>query len=94
MYNRCGARGKDKDRSDAEEDVVVDAADTLSDKGGRGDKTTTTIMGARREIWTMDVVVGVAAVLNVSKGEDGGSLILVVLEGRTTIGLTMRKTWW
>ncbi len=42
----------------------------------------------------MDYVVGVAAVLYVSKGEDGGSLIVAAPERRTTIGLTMRRTWW
>ncbi len=41
----------------------------------------------------MDNVVGVVAVLYVSKEEDGGSSIVMVLEGRTTIGLTIKKTW-
>jgi hypothetical protein len=42
----------------------------------------------------MDNVVGMVAVLYVSKEEDGGRLIVVVPEGRTTIGLRMRWTWW
>jgi hypothetical protein len=42
----------------------------------------------------MDDVVGVAAVLYISKEEDRGSLIIAAPKGRTTIGLTMRRTWW
>ncbi len=42
----------------------------------------------------MDNVVSVAAVLYLSEKEDGGSLIVAAPEGRTTIGLTMRRTWW
>jgi hypothetical protein len=53
--------------------------------------TKMTIMGARGN---MDNVIGMAAVLYISKEEDGGSLIVTVPEGRTTIGLTMKRSWW
>ncbi len=35
-FNHHGTRGEDNYRSDDEEDLVVDAADTLSNKGRRG----------------------------------------------------------
>ncbi len=64
--------------ADIEEDVVVDAADTLSDKGGRGgDNNNEKYGGKGGNMDNVDVV----AVLYVSKEEDGGSLILVALEG-------------
>ncbi len=43
----------------------------------------------------MDNVVGMVAVSYVSKEEDGGSSIVTAPEGRTTIGLTIKRTrWW
>ncbi len=90
-YNCCCARGKDKNRSDVKEDVVVDAADTLSDKSRRGGDNNNDNYGG--EGGNMDDVVSVVAVLYISKEEDGGSLIVMALEGRTTICLKMRRTW-
>ncbi len=79
--------------ADVKEDVVVDVADTLSDKDRRGGDNNNNNYGGQGS--NMDNVVGVAAVLHVSKGEDGGSSIVMAPEGRTTIGLTMRRTrWW
>ncbi len=69
-YNCCSAGGKDKDRFDIEEDVVVDAANTLPDKGRRGGDNDNKDYGG--EGGNMDNVVGVAAVLDVSKEENGG----------------------
>jgi hypothetical protein len=91
-YDHCGTGGKDKDGSDIKEDVVVDAADTLSDKGGREGDNNNDDYGGKRG--NMDNVVSVAAVLYVYKEEGGGSLIMAAPEGRTTICLTMRRTWW
>jgi hypothetical protein len=88
-----GAVGKDKVRSDIKEDVVVDAANTLSNKGRRGGINNDNNYGGKGG--NMDNVVGVVAVLYVSKEKDGGSLIVAAPEGRTTIGLTMRRIcWW
>jgi hypothetical protein len=64
-YHHCDARGKDKDRSDVENDVVVDAADIFSDKGGKGgDNNNDNYEGNGGN---MDNVVGMAAVLYISK---------------------------
>jgi hypothetical protein len=63
-YDCHGAGGEDKDRSDVKEDVVVDAADTLSDKGGRGGNNNDDDYGG--EGGNMDDVLGVAAVLYIS----------------------------
>ncbi len=54
--------------ADVEEDVVVDAAETLSDKGGRGGDNNDNSYGGKGG--NMDNVVGMAAVLYVSKEED------------------------
>jgi hypothetical protein len=91
-YDCCGAGGKDKDRSDVEEDVVVDTADTLSDKGRRGGNNNGNDYGGKGG--NMDNVAGMAAVLYVSEEEDGWSLIVAAPEGKTTVGLTLRRTWW
>ncbi len=71
---------------------MVDAADTLSDKGGRGDNNNDDNYGGKGS--NMDNVIGATAVLYISKEEDGGSLIVLAPEGRTTIGLMMKRTWW
>jgi hypothetical protein len=76
----------------AKKDVVVDAADTLSDKGGRGGDNNDGDYGG--EGGNMDNVVGMVAALYVSKDADGGSLTFAVPEGMTTIGLTMKRTCW
>jgi hypothetical protein len=78
--------------ADVEEDVVVDAADTLSDKGRRGGDNNDNNYGG--EGGNMDNVVSVAAVLYVSDEEDRGSLIIGVPEGRTTIGPKIKRTRW
>jgi hypothetical protein len=92
-YNHHDTGAKDKDRSDVKEDVVVDAAGTLSDKGRRGGNNNNTNYGGKGG--NMDNVVCAVAVLYNSKEEDGGSLILATPEGRTTIGLTMKRArWW
>ncbi len=70
----------------------MDAVDTLSDKGRRGGDNNNYDYGGKES--NMDNVVGVAAVLYASKEEDGGSLIVPAPEGRTTIGLKLRRTWW
>ncbi len=71
----------------------MDAADTLSgDKGRRGGDNNDNNYGGKGS--NMDNVIGMAAVLYVSKEENGGSLIVATPEGRTTIGLTLRRTWW
>jgi hypothetical protein len=78
--------------ADVEKDVMVDAADTLSDKDRRGGDNNDNNYGGKEG--NMNDVVGVAAVLYNSKGEDGGSSFIAAPEGRTTIGLKMRRTWW
>ncbi len=72
--------------------MVVDVANTLSDKGGRGGNNNDNDYGGNGG--NMDNVISVAAVLYVSEEENGGRLIIAVPEGRTTICLTMRRTWW
>ncbi len=47
--------------ADIKEDVVVDAADTLSDKGRRGGDNNEDNNGGKGD--NMDVVIGMAAVL-------------------------------
>jgi hypothetical protein len=81
-----GTIGKDKDRFDIEEDVVLAA-------GKDGNNNNNNYGG---EMGNMDNVVGMVAVMYVSKEENGGNLIAVAPEGRTTIvGLTMKRTcWW
>ncbi len=88
--NCYGAVGKDNDRSDVKEDVVVDVADTLFDKGGQGGNNNNDDYGG--EGGNMDNVVSVVAVLYVSKGEDGRILIVTAPEGGTIIGLVMKRT--
>jgi hypothetical protein len=78
--------------ADVKEDVVVDAADTLSDKGRRGGNNNNKNYGG--EGGNIENVVSVVAVLYVSKEEDGGSLIIAAPEGRTAIGLTIKRTRW
>jgi hypothetical protein len=102
-FDCCGSRGEDNYRSgdkedlvvdaDLKENVVVDAADTLSDKGRRGGNNNNDNHGGKGG--NMDNVIGVAAVLYVSEEEDEGSSTVVAPEGRATIGLTMKRTrWW
>jgi hypothetical protein len=90
VYNCCSAKGKDKDRSDVKEDVVVVLEDTFSDKDRRGGKTTTAIMGARGAIWTMLLTWRLYCTF--PRKMMGGVLIIAALEGKTAIGLTMRRT--
>ncbi len=79
--------------ADVEEDVVADAANTLSDKGGRGGNNNDNNYGG--EGGHMDNVVSIGSVLYVSEEEDRVSFIIGAPEGRTTIGLSMKRTrWW
>jgi hypothetical protein len=69
-FDCCGARGEDNYRSDNEEDMVVDAAKTLSNKGRRGGNNNDSNDGSGGG--KMDNVVKVAAVLDESgKGRSG-----------------------
>jgi hypothetical protein len=54
-YNCHGAREKDKARSDVVEDMVVDVAKNLFDKGGRGGDNNNDGNGVKGPIWTMSL---------------------------------------